>query len=319
MEDHDQEHLPTLSVRFAPTDLPPGAVDMEDFSQFLDGVNLALDGLVQYEMSTGLLVEPNLRPRLTIAAIRSGSVECDIIVNFYISGTATAILGVAGVSLVGAAAFVAKEVASALIKDGLDGVGKGARRKITDVVGHFMHSLKDHTTPVQRGETPSSSPPPELTLNMLAGLRKMAKIGAKQPYGPDGIAVRSDVEPGQEVAFNADALRNVERHASEALATQELVKLEGTIEDPSTRRHKFRLERPGQPKSNSSITCFYDKRLEDKVRDLYARRAFIQIEGIKMHRFHANSAKPRIIVQVNTIVEKEVGLWASGDHLGERL
>lgn len=310
---------PVISVTFKPAELPPGAIDLDDFAQFLDGLQLALEGVAQYDTALGVLDESGSRPRLTIMHIRESSVICDVIVNILSNDTLVistpSLIGAAATTGVVGTAYVFREAiktavqqASAdALKDGIEKATQVAIKRTSHLAQHLVSSLKSAT-----GASPESSPlPSDLTLNMLPGLRKMAKVGAKQVYGEEGVTLTTDGKPKPDIRFNADAQRHIEEIAKEALSSSELVEMVGTIEDPSRRKRRFVLDVPGRPKRDRYVPCYYERQHEDLIRELYRTRDFVRVRGEKKYRLYANTAKPRAIINVTSIEPtRPEGLWA---------
>lgn len=311
--------VPVLTVRFNPSDLPAGAVDQEDFAQFLDGMKLALDGLVAYDTSNGLFAEVGTRPHLTIADIRRSSVECDIFINFFINISlnwqlvgAIGAAGGAGLGILAILKRAATEAVTDAAKVGIEKAAQGAADQAKHLSTQFMEALRAATA--RRGAADYRGLPAELLLHLLPGLRKMAKVGAKSAYGQEGITVAASALPEDNMAaFNADAQRAIEANAKEALAAHEFVELVGTIEDPSRRKGRFALHLHSQPTRDPYIQCFYQEHYEDVVRRLYAQHAIAKVTGEKRFRVYSNQPKPRAVVMVSTIEETtpDNDLWSS--------
>jgi hypothetical protein len=312
---------PVISVTFKPTGLPSGAVDLEDFAQFLDGLQLALEGVAQYDALIGFLPDYTARPRLTIFRIRESSIICDVIINILsndsISISTQALLGAAAVTGIGGVGFMfrdairdaIKESATGAMKDGIEKAAELALSKTSGVANHLMTSLKAATN--SRAANEHDHLPPDLTLRMLPGLRKMAKVGAKQTYGDEGITVAADAESNPETRFNADAQRHIEELAKEALASTESIELVGTIEDPSRRKRRFVLDVPGLPRRDRYIPCYYESRHEELIRELYRNHEYVRVRGEKRYRLYSNSSKPRATIIVSSIEPtRPDGLWA---------
>lgn len=306
--------LPILTVRFAPNDLLKGAVDQEDFAQFLDGMKLALDGLAAHEVSASSLADAFSHPRLTVVNVRRDSVECDIIINLFsnmnitIDWQAVLTTGATGLSVYVIVQQAAKAAAIDMLKGGLERAAKDVVEQTKRMSSRFMEAMKAATRHSTGADYPGL--PAELMLHMLPGLRKMARVGAKSAYGEEGVTVIENANPITKVAFNAEAQHIIEEHAKEALASREFIEMVGTIEDPSERRHKFVLNRHGQAKSNRYISCYYPRHHEDLVRALYARRAHVKVTGER--RLHVHPNGPQTVVDVSSIEPTEPDdLWSS--------
>ncbi len=314
----DLDIPPVISVAFKPQGLPPGAVDLDDFSQFLDGLRLTLEGITQLEVLEGNLDESIIQPRLTIVSTRASSVIIDITINIFSNNSVTvpAVLtagAIGGIALREQIRAAIKDAATGAMKDGIEKAAKAAVSKTSEVTKRLVTSLKTATN--SKTENKNERLSSDLLLRMLPGLRKMAKVGAKQIYGRDGVTLSIDGNAEPEAKFNVDAQRHIEQLASEALASSETIELIGTIEDPSRRKHRFVLDVPTRPKRDRYIPCFYKSQHEDLIRELYRNRDVVKVSGEKRYKMYSNSPNPRTIVLVSSIeVTRSHDLWGKANE-----
>ncbi len=278
-----QEELPLiLTVRFVPNNLPSGMVAAQDMANFLEGMQLALNGLLEYDIEEG--TGDTEQSRFIIAALRPGSLECDVILNFFINipdlpSFVTQTGGIAG--------WLATAVASGFISDMMVNTGRPIREKAGRRLKKFMDSLRHITSPDTHAD--AQQVPSALLQKLQPGLLQMAETGAKPEYQPAGITITDKVTSGKTALFNAETQAHIERLLRENLETTELTSIQGYIRAMSSIDHSFQLvEASGKRGGSKRHICQYNDSEDARIRTLYAEGRRILVRGLQHTKWHAS-------------------------------
>lgn len=310
-----------ISIAFDPVGLPPGAVDADDFAQFLDGLQQTLDGVMTFDFTSHTFGDKPNQPKLVIVQIRESSVLCDtIIINLNILSNNAITISIASTAYIALAkaaiAYEAADVITSILKEAIrQGIADGVSEEVKELTqnglksaisganaatSRLLHILKTATMP--SASEGNDDLPPKLLFRILPGLRKMARVGAKRTYNnANGIAVSSTDPDEAPIMFSAEAQRHIERRAKRALEWSEPIEVVGAIEDPSRRKHRFVLDVPQTLNGERYIPCRYEPQLEDEIRELYRRRSYVKVRGEQRIRLYGTSTIPRTIIQVSSL------------------
>lgn len=311
------QQLPLIiTVTFDPSNLPRGMVDAADFGDFLEGLQSALSGQLDYDIQTGYLTaDERTRYRLVIAAVRQGSVEAYLIAGLFDGQTLQAIEHLLGEVAAGALALdMLRRYLGAIV----DEVGKRHGQYISDQldpqrVGHYFRRFLGHVRVLTSGarEDTAALPPP-LVMSMAPGMRKMDDVGVKPEYqDAGGVLLSDDVTPEDVIPFNVNTKRNVESAIRRAAKTGEPVYLMGTVDEPSDRRGTFVLVLPNEPVRSRYVKCrVLDRRDRALIRNAHAEGRPVSVEGMRYYSPNPGGGKPRSIVNVTrvTLVDQTT-LW----------
>lgn len=301
-----QEGLPLiLTVRFAPNNLPSGMVAAQDMANFLEGMQLALNGLIEYDIEEG--TGDTEQSRFIISALRPGSLECDVILNFFINlpdlpSFITQTGGIAG--------WIATTAASAFIYDMMANTGRPIREKAGRRLKKLMDSLK-HITSADT-HTDTQQVPSALLQKLQPGLLQMAETGAKPEYQPAGITITDKVTSGKTALFNVETQARIERLLKEKLETTEVISVQGFIRAMSSIDHNFQLvEASGKRGGTIRHICQYNDSEDARIRTLYAEGRRILVLGLRHTKLHASSHN-RIIEVLE--IEVQPSLFDEDQH-----
>lgn len=312
--DHNRPLL--LKVRFAPSDLPPGAVDGKDLALFLEGMQQTLDGMLRFDSQIARLDEAGVQHhRFVVVGYRRSSVEIlvmlALLLRFLGGDKLLERLRDFGSELVASAIRKYVEEAAAEIgRTHGEAIAKATLDSVTRHTRDFSDLLHHATSTEPNGNRQLL--PPELIHESADGLRKMAHVGAKPSYQAEGIQVSNDVQTNRTTVFDARSEKRLDSLLKEIGSAKSPVVLVGTIEEPSRFKKSFLLVNPQNPSRSGRIRCYYDAQLEDWIRALYANRAHIQVTGIRHQIADASGSKPRTYVEVSDIqIARPSTLWES--------
>jgi hypothetical protein len=331
--DDQQEELPlSLTVRFAPDNLPSGAVDAQDMVDFLEGMQLVLDGKMRYDRQAGLHTRFSSQDyRFTIIGYQAGSLAVTIALGGILALLGKKLVQAVGGKVMNAAGQLLKEVikdaakkyaeefAGELAHVHADAVGNASVEELRHVLKEYQ-DLLHQTTKVEHPELP-----PQLVNEVGDGLKKIAVVASKKEYQSQGIMVLDDVNSDRVVILNAGSLRQIDRLLQSASNAGEFVVVEGIIKESSHLTRSFLLEQPGHSKTNRYVRCVYnrnfeDRTLEDQIGDFHAKRSYVQVRGVWRIDKKLRRRKPYTVVQVGEIslAKPPATLWDGEVSIGNR-
>lgn len=295
-------------------------VDAADFGDFLDGLQSALDGQIDYDIQAGdLTADERTRYRLVVAAIRQGSVEAYLIASLFDGQTLQAIEGLlaelavvaGGTSLV---VHVLRQYLGAVAQE----VGKRHGQYIADQldlqrVGRYLKRFMGNVRVFTSGSRDDVAElPPPLVMSMAPGVRKMGDVGIGSEYqDAGGVLLSDDATPEDVIPFNAGTRHNIESAIQRARKRGEPVDLVGTVDEPSDRRGGFLLALPGEPARSRYQRCRVpDRRERALIRNAYAEGRPVRAEGMRYYSPNPGGGRPRSVVIVTqvTLVDQTT-LW----------
>lgn len=319
-----------IIVKFDPPSLPRGMVDAADFGDFLDGLQLALAGQIEYDLQTNYIANgEQTHYRLVLAAVRQSSVDAYLIAQVFNYLTPQAmrdlqVLLAELISLAGGttlAVSVLRKYLEAIAQE----VGKKHGEYLADkldlqriglYIRHFLDHLRAFASGYRDGET---ALPPPLVISMAPGMKKMAEVGAKSDYQNSGnITVFDDAEAEKVIPFNADTQRNIATVIDHARKTEEQVALVGRVDEPSDRYGTFVLTLPNTPVRSRYVRCKASKSQDRAlIRSAYMSGSLVRISGVRRpYAYPSSTGKPRgiVIVTYITVVDENT-LWDKPEPL----
>lgn len=310
-----------IVVKFDPSSLPQGMVDAADFGDFLDGLQLALSGQIDYDIQTGYIAsDERARYRLIMADVRRGSVEAYLLAQIFDDLTPQALQGLLAevIAATGGTALLVS-VLNKYLESIAQEVGKKHGEYLADKldlqrVGLYFKRFIGHVRTFASGNRDKETAlPSPLVLSMSPGMKQMAEVGAKPEYqARGGVLVSDDTAPDEVIAFNAETHHTVAEAIQRAKRTDSPVDLVGSVDEPSDRRGTFVLAQKDVPPPSRYVRCRAPNN-EDRalLRGAYASGSLVQIRGIK--RFYPQRSiggKPRsIVIITHAALVDQMTLW----------
>ena len=314
----DSPYPLVIRVRFTPSTLPPGAVNVGDLVNFLHGMQVVLDELTESDERIG-------HQQFAILDYQQSSADVFItlqtLLEWFLNHIYAELVTGGSISLLVALSRYVNEFAGAMGRQHGDAAGRKTLEQTGLALSKFNELL--HQAVSQN----SSNTLVDLPHRIRSGLTEMARVGAKAPYQREGILVSDNVAPTKVVTFDANALERITYNeatrqstlsevASEAWkeeatrqstlseattkAWEEEVDLFGVIDEVSRFKHTFVLVSTAKPKK-SDPTCEYPEDMENLVQNIFGRRLYVKVTGIHHYQPVSRSRTRKRVVKVLAI------------------
>lgn len=309
--------LPTLlTVRFAPRELPPGAVDLQDLSQFLAGLQRTLDAKVRHDFHVESIESERFRfYRFVIAEVRTRSVECDLIFNLYpnesdnghvpMTTGSEAAPGFAPVELFKTSSIAADSNAGNRRVLSVERVLENMPEPLRRYLRAFLELLRNVTSP---NPLPVSS---ELLDRAETGLKDMARVGAKASYAPGGVTIRANVRGEQSIVFNPATEARLRDILEDTVEGEQVVTVRGRVTALDIDQNTFRLQEFGH---TTRLRCRYSEDEQENVLRVATPTNLVQAEGIPHFRRGSDRTWPPLYLKVSNVdLLPRASLWGVDD------
>ncbi len=291
-----------IKVRFAPSDLPAGAVDALDLANFLDGMQLVLGGLVGPDSRN--IPRIDRRQQFAVVGYQQGSTEIfvtlqmllDLIMTHTMEDIAVEVNPLVMAFLNAYVTELGKETAkshSAALAD--------VRLDQTETtLTRFKNVLR------QAVSRDISNAPPTLQKDIRSGLKKMAQVGGKASYNPPGIQVSDNVEPADIITFDMDAAARIthliagSEESTRLIESRYEVELVGAIEEANRIEHTFRLA-VSRMQGITHTKCVCPAVLDDLVARFYASGERVKVTGIRRYQAPTGRRRRTGIIEVTDV------------------
>ncbi len=290
--DPANDELPSyITVRFSPERLPSGAINLEDLSQFLTGLQRTLDAKVRHDQGIDNIESERFDIfRFVIFGIREGSIECDIGFNIFNNVSA-----LEGAIEIGGTLLLAKFLSGAAEEAGKRSIDAVAKLASQLTLSHRRY-LRDFLAFLRNA---TSSDPKLIDSDLLEraekGLKDMSQVGAKEAYQREGITIRGNGRGESPILFDLAAKTRIVEFLDTEVAGDEVIILRGRVTALDLDQNTFRVLDVDR---KERIRCRYAESQQDIVLNVATPSSFIAVTGLPHFRKGSDKTWPPLYIKV---------------------